>query len=106
MREFFAPDHTWDGVHPNPRGELRVAAAFADVLAQRFGVGTRYPRPFPEVSNVPARFKSAATAALHLEAAHGGIRAIAIEDALVAAGARPDDLATRTGSAGEQLQTA
>ncbi|GGD12262.1 GDSL-type esterase/lipase family protein [Nocardioides daphniae] len=36
--------HTYDGVHPNSRGEVRIAAAFADALAG-FGVGTSYPRP-------------------------------------------------------------
>ena len=72
------------------RGELRVAAAFADALARRFDIGKPYPRPFPEVSDVPARFKTEAAAALHLEAARGGIRAIAIEDALAAVGAKPE----------------
>lgn len=76
MREFFAPDHTWDGVHPNPRGELRVAAAFADVLAKRFGVGSVYPRPYADVEDVSAHHKQDAKPAVHLEAAHGGLRAI------------------------------
>jgi lysophospholipase L1-like esterase len=46
----YAPDeHTWDGTHPNPRGEVRIAAAFADVLATTFGLGRVYPRPFPDL---------------------------------------------------------
>ena len=40
--------HTWDGTHPNARGELRIAAAFADRLSSSFGIGTPYPRDFPE----------------------------------------------------------
>ncbi|MFI7430825.1 GDSL-type esterase/lipase family protein [Micromonospora sp. NPDC049836] len=46
--EFVPGEHTWDGVHPNARGELRIAAAFADVLASRFAVGASYPRPYQE----------------------------------------------------------
>ncbi|MGB2572541.1 fibronectin type III domain-containing protein [Micromonospora citrea] len=46
---FVAADHTWDGVHPNSRGELRIAAAFADTLSSAFGIGASYARPFPEV---------------------------------------------------------
>jgi lysophospholipase L1-like esterase len=37
----------WDGTHPNANGEIKIAAAFADVLAGRFGVGDAYPTPFP-----------------------------------------------------------
>ncbi|MYS85605.1 SGNH/GDSL hydrolase family protein [Embleya scabrispora] len=48
--EFVAADHTGDGLHPNPAGEYRIAAAFADVLADRFHLGVHYPRPFPRVS--------------------------------------------------------
>ncbi|GAA0612753.1 SGNH/GDSL hydrolase family protein [Streptomyces crystallinus] len=50
--EFIATEHTWDGTHPNPNGELRIAAAFADALADRFGIGARYPRPYPDVPPV------------------------------------------------------
>jgi hypothetical protein len=46
-REFFAPDHTWDGVHPDAGGELRAAAAFADVFALRFGSADRAARKRP-----------------------------------------------------------
>lgn len=42
--EFLASSHTRDGVHLNRSGEVTVAAAFADTLAQRFGVGRLYPR--------------------------------------------------------------
>jgi hypothetical protein len=39
----------WDGTHPNANGEIKIAAGFADVLARRFHLGSRYPRPFPVV---------------------------------------------------------
>lgn len=45
--EFRAPEHTWDGTHPNPNGEVRIAAAFADRLAESYGLGAPYPRPYP-----------------------------------------------------------
>ena len=45
--------HTWDGTHPNSHGEVRIAAAFADALALKFGLGSPYPRPLPEVTDVP-----------------------------------------------------
>ncbi|WP_460304361.1 GDSL-type esterase/lipase family protein [Actinocorallia aurea] len=57
--EFVASAHTWDGTHPNPRGELRIAAAFADVLALRFAIGAPYPRPFPHVPDLPPEAKRA-----------------------------------------------
>jgi len=44
--------HTRDGIHPNSHGEIRIAAAFADVLAQVFDLGSLYPRPLPEVVDV------------------------------------------------------
>ncbi|WP_353945529.1 GDSL-type esterase/lipase family protein [Streptomyces sp. HUAS MG91] len=56
--EFVAADHTWDGTHPNPHGELRIAAAFADSLASRFGIGARYPRPYPDVPPVAPEAKA------------------------------------------------
>jgi lysophospholipase L1-like esterase len=37
----------WDGTHPNANGEIKIAAAFADALAGKFGVGNAYPTPFP-----------------------------------------------------------
>jgi hypothetical protein len=39
----------YDGTHPNARGEIKIAAAFADALASRFSVGSPYPRPLPDV---------------------------------------------------------
>ncbi|MEB8338439.1 GDSL-type esterase/lipase family protein [Streptomyces endophyticus] len=56
--EFSAPAHTWDGTHPNPNGEIRIAAAFADTLADRFGIGARYPRPYPDVAPVSPQAKA------------------------------------------------
>ncbi|CAL9440173.1 hypothetical protein SUDANB121_02244 [Nocardiopsis dassonvillei] len=41
---------TYDGTHPNARGEIKIAAAFADALAEAYGVGRPYPRPLPEPS--------------------------------------------------------
>ncbi|MBW8483888.1 SGNH/GDSL hydrolase family protein [Actinomadura parmotrematis] len=55
--EFIAADHTWDGTHPNPNGEVRIAAAFADALAARFGLGAPYPRPYPDIPAIPAQAK-------------------------------------------------
>ncbi len=43
----------WDGTHPNANGEVKIAAAFADVLASRFHVGRAYPRPFPVLPTGP-----------------------------------------------------
>ncbi|MFL1426655.1 MULTISPECIES: GDSL family lipase [unclassified Nocardiopsis] len=44
----------WDEAHPNARGELRIAAAFADALAEPLGVGPAYTRPLPEVAVGPS----------------------------------------------------
>lgn len=41
---------TYDGTHPNARGEIKIAAAFADALSEAYGVGAPYPRPLPEPS--------------------------------------------------------
>ncbi|PDP84727.1 GDSL family lipase [Glycomyces fuscus] len=38
---------TYDGTHPNARGEVKIAAAFADALAEAYGIGRAYPRPLP-----------------------------------------------------------
>jgi hypothetical protein len=45
----------WDGTHPNANGEIKIAAAFADVLAGRFRLGSAYPRPFPVLPTGPLR---------------------------------------------------
>lgn len=41
---------TYDGTHPNARGEVKIAAAFADALAEGYGIGRPYPRPLPTAS--------------------------------------------------------
>ncbi len=40
---------TYDGVHPSANGELKIAAAFADALDERYSLGAPYPRPLPEL---------------------------------------------------------
>jgi lysophospholipase L1-like esterase len=40
---------SWDGVHPNAAGEVKIAAAFADRLSSAYGIGAAYPRPLPGV---------------------------------------------------------
>jgi len=54
--DFVPGTDTWDGLHPNARGDVKIAAAFADALAGKFddhshgpGFGTPYPRPYPNV---------------------------------------------------------
>src|SRR5699024_8226453 len=42
-----------DEVHPNTRGEVKIAAAFADALADPLAVGEPFPRPLPEMSTGP-----------------------------------------------------
>jgi hypothetical protein len=42
-----------DGTHPNANGDVKIAAAFADVLARRFHLGRPYPRPFPVLPTGP-----------------------------------------------------
>jgi lysophospholipase L1-like esterase len=37
----------WDGTHPNANGEVKIAAGFADVLANAFHLGKPYPKPYP-----------------------------------------------------------
>ncbi|MFD7733965.1 GDSL-type esterase/lipase family protein [Kitasatospora phosalacinea] len=64
--EFTAAEHTWDDTHPNPNGEIRIAAAFADVLAHRFHIGTPFPRPYPVLDNI----RPEAKAPLHIDTAH------------------------------------
>jgi GDSL-like Lipase/Acylhydrolase family len=43
----------WDGTHPNANGEIKIAAAFADILAGRFHLGSAYPTPFPVLPTGP-----------------------------------------------------
>lgn len=50
----FTDADTWDGWHPNARGELKIAAAVADALAG-LGVGTTYRRPLPQVALGPRK---------------------------------------------------
>lgn len=43
---------TYDGLHPNGRGEYKIAKAFADVLSSRFGIGPAFgtiPSSVPDV---------------------------------------------------------
>jgi lysophospholipase L1-like esterase len=47
---------TYDGLHPNGRGEYKLAKAFADVLSSKFGIGSAFgsiPTTVPDV--VPPR---------------------------------------------------
>lgn len=54
VAEDYAPAHdNWDEAHPNTRGELKIAAAFADVLAEPLQVGETFPRPLPELTVGP-----------------------------------------------------
>jgi hypothetical protein len=43
----------WDGTHPNTNGQIKIAAAFADVLANRFHLGSPYPKPYPVLPTGP-----------------------------------------------------
>ncbi|MDS1272211.1 GDSL-type esterase/lipase family protein [Lipingzhangella sp. LS1_29] len=50
----YDPDRdNWDAIHPNSRGQQRIAAAFADALAGQLELGAPYPRPLPEVEVGP-----------------------------------------------------
>ncbi|CAM3832944.1 hypothetical protein GCM10009799_27010 [Nocardiopsis rhodophaea] len=46
---YSASEDNWDTTHPNARGELKIAAAFADALGGPLGLGEPYPRPLPDV---------------------------------------------------------
>ncbi|MBR8741279.1 fibronectin type III domain-containing protein [Nocardiopsis sp. MG754419] len=48
-RDYAPAFDNWDATHPNTRGELKIAAAFADALAAPLGVGEAFPRPYPEL---------------------------------------------------------
>ncbi|WP_067601405.1 SGNH/GDSL hydrolase family protein [Nocardiopsis listeri] len=52
-RDYTPAFDNWDATHPNVRGELKIAAAFADALARPLGVGDDFPRPFPDLSTGP-----------------------------------------------------
>lgn len=49
----FTQADTYDSSHPTAAGEVKIAAAVADALAD-LGVGEPYPRPLPAVPAVPA----------------------------------------------------
>ncbi|MFC4562092.1 GDSL-type esterase/lipase family protein [Nocardiopsis mangrovi] len=48
-----AAEDNWDPAHPNARGEVKIAAAFADTLASALDLGAPYPRPLPDVEVGP-----------------------------------------------------
>jgi len=48
-----SPHDSYDGTHPNARGELRIADAVADVLASRFGLGPAFPLLLDGVATGP-----------------------------------------------------
>jgi hypothetical protein len=43
----------WDGTHPNANGDIKIAAAFADILASRFHLGQPYPKSYPVLPTGP-----------------------------------------------------
>jgi len=47
------PHDTYDGTHANARGEIRVAAAVANMLSSRFGLGPAYPVVLDGVATGP-----------------------------------------------------
>ncbi len=55
---------SYDGIHPNIAGEIKIAKTFADVLASRYGVGPRFtatPAAVEEIRpSVPASIKATA----------------------------------------------
>ena len=56
---------TWDGAHPNARGELKIAAAVADALHE-LGIGPLADRPLPTVPlgpRIPPVLSATATVA-------------------------------------------
>jgi len=50
----YTRSHTYDDTHPTAAGEVRIAAAVADSLAE-LGVGVAYPRPLGAVRPTPSR---------------------------------------------------
>lgn len=58
----------WDGTHPNTNGQIKMAAAFADVLASRFHLGNPYPLPLralPVGPLIPPRLTATPSATAH-----------------------------------------
>jgi lysophospholipase L1-like esterase len=47
------PHDSYDGTHPNARGEVRIADAVADVLSARFGLGPAFPLSLTGVPTGP-----------------------------------------------------
>ncbi|MQA97058.1 MAG: hypothetical protein GEV11_21330 [Streptosporangiales bacterium] len=54
-RGFSPTADTWDGAHANRRGEMKIAASFADALADGYALGRPYPRPLRKVELGPRR---------------------------------------------------
>ncbi|WP_017612176.1 SGNH/GDSL hydrolase family protein [Nocardiopsis salina] len=55
VSEGYEPEFdNWDEAHPNVRGEVKIAAAFADALADPLEVGEPFPRPLPELPAGPS----------------------------------------------------
>ena len=50
---FVASTDTYDGTHPNARGEYKIAAAFQDSLSATYGLGPVFSRPLPTVAIGP-----------------------------------------------------
>ena len=48
-----SPHDSYDGTHPNARGELRIADAVADVLSARFGLGPAFNLSLTGVATGP-----------------------------------------------------
>jgi len=67
-QEGFTDADTWDGVHPNARGEIKIAAGVADALA-RLGIGRRYERPLRRVPVGPR-----VAASVRIATRHAGVR--------------------------------
>lgn len=52
--DWSVPRDTYDGTHPSPEGEHRIAAAFADALHQAWGLGGPYRR-VPHAPRTPSQ---------------------------------------------------
>ncbi|MBB4933840.1 lysophospholipase L1-like esterase [Lipingzhangella halophila] len=51
--DYSPAEDNWDTTHPNARGQVKIAAAFADTLSESLGLGEPYPRPLPDVEVGP-----------------------------------------------------